>query len=117
MEYFKYFGSIITNAARRTREIKCSIVMAKEAVNKKKTFHEGTEFNFTKKPVKCHIWSIDLYGAQNWTHRNVDQKYLESFEMCCLRRMKKFSWTDRVTNEQILPRVKKERITIIQRKE
>jgi len=36
VEYFKYFGSILTNAARRTREIKYSIAMAKEAFNKKK---------------------------------------------------------------------------------
>jgi len=39
VEYFNYLGSIITNNARYTREIKCSIAMAKAAFNKKKTFH------------------------------------------------------------------------------
>jgi hypothetical protein len=34
-----------------------------------------------KKPVKCYIWSIGLYGAETWTLWKVDQKYLESFEM------------------------------------
>jgi hypothetical protein len=29
--------------------------------------------------VKCYIWSIALYGAETWTLRKVDQKYLESF--------------------------------------
>jgi len=69
--------------------------------------------NLKKKPVKCYIWSIYLCGAQNWTHRKVDQKYLENYEMCCLRRMKKFSWTDRVTNEEVLHRVKQKRIACI----
>jgi hypothetical protein len=39
LENVEYFGSIVTNNARCTREIKCLIVMAKSAFNKKKTFH------------------------------------------------------------------------------
>jgi hypothetical protein len=50
-----------------------------------------------------------LYGAETWTLRKVDQKYLESFEMWCWRRMEKISWTDRVRNEEVLHRVKEER--------
>jgi len=40
-----------------------------------------------KKLVKCYIWSMALYGAETWTLRATDQKYLESFEMWCWRRM------------------------------
>jgi hypothetical protein len=47
-----------------------------------------------------------LYGAETWTLRKVNQKYLESFEMCW-RRMEKISWTDRVRNE-VLRSVKEE---------
>jgi hypothetical protein len=36
VEYFNYLGSMITNNARCTREIKYSIGMAKAAFNKKK---------------------------------------------------------------------------------
>jgi hypothetical protein len=32
------------------------------------------------------------------TRRKVAQKYLESFEMWCRRRMEKISWTDHVKN-------------------
>jgi hypothetical protein len=39
----------------------------------------------------------------------MDQKYLESFEMWCWRRMEKISWTDRVRNEEVLQTVKEER--------
>jgi hypothetical protein len=49
-----------------------------------------------------------LYGAETWTLRKLDQKYLESFEMWCWRRMEKVSWTDRVNNEAVLHRVKEE---------
>jgi hypothetical protein len=33
------------------------------------------------------------------TLRKVDQKYLDSFEMWCWRKMERISWTDRVRNE------------------
>jgi hypothetical protein len=57
-----------------------------------------------------------LYGAETWTFRTIDQKYLESFEMWCWRRVEKISWTDHVRNEEVLHRVKEERNTIKRRK-
>ena len=59
--------------------------------------------------MKGYIWSIALYGAETWTLRAVGQKYLESFEMWCWRRMEKISWTHRVRNEDVLLRVKEQR--------
>ena len=49
-----------------------------------------------------------MFGAVTWTLRIVDQKYMESFEMWCWRRME-VSWTDRVRNEEVLRRVKEDR--------
>jgi hypothetical protein len=83
--------------------------MKKAACNKKKTlFTSKLDLKLRKKLVKCYIWSIALYGAENWTLRKTDQKYLESFEMWCWRRMEKISWNDRVRNE-VLHRIKEER--------
>jgi hypothetical protein len=50
-----------------------------------------------------------LYGAETWTLRAADQKYLESSEMRCWRRMEKISWTDHVRNEEVLHRVNEQR--------
>jgi hypothetical protein len=88
VEYFSYLGSLITNDARCTCEIKSRISMAKAAFNKKKTiFTSKLDLILRKKLVKCYIWSIALYGAETWTLRKVDQKCLESFEMWRWRRM------------------------------
>jgi hypothetical protein len=65
VEYFNYLGSMITNDARCTREIKSRIAMAKAAFNKKNThFTSNLNLNIRKKLVKCYIWSIALYGAE-----------------------------------------------------
>ena len=65
-------------------EIKCKIAMAKAAVNKKRTLFTSTlDLELRKKLVKCYVWIIALYGAENWTLRAVDQKHVESFEIWC----------------------------------
>jgi len=38
------------------------------------------------------------FGAETWAFWKVYQKYLKSFEMCCLRRMYKIRWNVRVRN-------------------
>jgi hypothetical protein len=49
--------------------------------------------------VKCCTWRISLYGAEIWTLRKANHKYLESFEMWCCRRMGRISRVDRVQVE------------------
>jgi hypothetical protein len=90
LENVKYLGSILANYGICTCEIKCRFAMAKAAFNKKRTlFTSILDLELKKKLVKCYVWSIALYGAETWTFRAVDQKHLESFEICCWRRMEK----------------------------
>jgi len=80
VECFKYLGSLLTKDGRYTSEIKSRIAMAKAAFSKKKTlFTSKLDLNLRKKLIKCYIWSMVLYGAETWTLRATDQKYLESF--------------------------------------
>jgi hypothetical protein len=110
MEGFNYLGSMITNDIRCTLEIKTRIAMAKAAFIRNKTlFTNKLYLELRKKLVKCYILSIALYGAETWTLRKLDQKYLESFEMWSWRMMEKISQTDRVNNEAVLYRAKEER--------
>jgi len=81
VEFFKCLGSILTNDGRFNCEIKCRIALAKAAFNKKWTLFTSTlDLELRKRLVKCYIWSISLYGAETWTLRAVDQKYLEVFK-------------------------------------
>jgi hypothetical protein len=50
-----------------------------------------------------------LFGAETWTLLEVYQKYLESSEMWCWRRMEKISWPSRVKDEEVLQIVREER--------
>jgi hypothetical protein len=58
------------------------MAVEKAAFNKKKTlFTSKLNLRLMKKLVNCYIWSMSLCGAENWTLRKVDQKYVESFDM------------------------------------
>ena len=84
--------------------------MAKAAFSKKNTLSTSKlDLSLRKKLIKCYILSMALYGAETWTLRAADQKYLGSFEMWCWRRMEKISWTDHVRNEEVLLRVNEQR--------
>jgi len=110
VECFKYLGSMLTNDGRCTCEIKSRTAMAKAAFNKKKTlFTSKLDLNLRKKLVKCHNWSMAIYGAETWMLCAANQKYLESSEMWCWRRMEKISWTDHVRNEEVLLGVNEQR--------
>jgi hypothetical protein len=65
-----------------------------------------------KKLVKCYMWSIAFYGAEIWMLWAVDQKHMESCEVWCWRRIEKIVWTDHVKNEEVLLRVKEQRIIL-----
>ena len=84
VECFKYLGSMLTNDGRCTCEIKSRIAMAKAAFKKKKKkkilFTSKLDLNLRKKLVKCYIWSMAFYGAETWTLRAADKKYLESLK-------------------------------------
>ena len=107
MEYFKYLGSKVTNDARCTWNIVYRISMANAAFSKKAHFTSKLDLSVRKKLLKCYIWRITLCGAEPWALRNVDYKYLQSFEVWCWRRMEKISLTDCVI--KVLHKVREKR--------
>ena len=110
VDHLRYLGSVLTRDGYCTREIKMRIAIAKEAFNRKLLLLTSKlNIELKKKLVRCHIWSITLYGSEIWTLRNLQRKYLESFEMWCWRRMEKIKWSDKVTNEQVLQRIGEKR--------
>jgi hypothetical protein len=68
-------------------KLKAGIPWQKQHLTRRRLVTSKLDLNLRKKLVKCYIWSVALYGAETWTLRKADQKYLESFEMWCWRRM------------------------------
>ena len=65
VEYFNYLGSMTTHYSRWKSEIKSSIARKNRTEGEEGSFHQQIRIKF-KKLVKCYIWGIVLYGAENW---------------------------------------------------
>jgi len=58
VEYINYLGSILTNAAICTREIKSGVVMAVAASTNKNVFISKLDLILRKKVLKCNMRSV-----------------------------------------------------------
>ncbi|CAG9831796.1 unnamed protein product, partial [Diabrotica balteata] len=59
--------------------------------------------------LRCYVFSVLFYGVELWTLNEDMCRKLEAFEMYLYQRMFKIPWTDRVTNEEVLRRMNKNR--------
>jgi len=110
VQSFKYLGSTMTEDGKCETEIKIRIALAKETFSKRKELlTKRFSKNVKKKIVKTLIWTTLLYGAETWTLRKEEIQRLEALEMWLWRRVEKISWTNKVTNEEVLQRVGEER--------
>ena len=55
--------------------------------------------------MKTLVWTTLLYGCETWTLRKGDIRRLEAAEMWIWRRMAKISWTEKISNEEVLRRI------------
>ena len=84
--------------------------MTKEELNRKISFLTSKlNIKLSMKLVRFYVWSIALYVSETWTLRKLERKYLKSFEMWYWKRMEKIIWSKKVTNKQVLERIREKR--------
>lgn len=88
-------------------EIRKHIGIAKDTFQKLGTVFKDRRLGSKTKVrvLDCYVNSVLLYGSECWTISAQMAKRLEATEMWFFRRMLRISWTDHVTNQEILQRV------------
>ena len=104
---YKYLGSWIQENARCEEEIKTRIGMAKAAFwQNKELLRRNVRFRTKMKIINCYVFSVLTYGCESWTWNAALSRKINAFEMWCYRRILKISWIDKITNVEVLRRVK-----------
>lgn len=108
VQQFTYLGQLITEDGYNEAEIARRVGIAKTAFNNMKNLFTSGQLSLKLKLrlLKCYIWSTLLYGAETWTLKKKTSKQLEAFEMWTYRRIGKISWTKKMTNEDVLKKLK-----------
>ncbi|KAL6432029.1 hypothetical protein ACFW04_007456 [Cataglyphis niger] len=59
--------------------------------------------------LRCYTFSIFFYGWESWTLDPIIEKFIEAFEMYLYRWILRISWTQRITNVEVLNRMRKQK--------
>ena len=52
--------------------------------------------------VKAMVFSVVMYGCENWTVKKAEHRRIDAFELWCWRRPLRVPWTARRSNQSIL---------------
>ena len=100
------------------KDIRSRMARTKNAFsNRKELLTKFFSLDLKKRIVKTVIWSTLLYGAESWALRRDDIQRLESSEMWLWRKILNISWSDKVSNDEVLRRVEEEKPPLIRDKE
>ena len=101
---FPYLGSLITDDAECTKDIRGRLAkgLGIGAKLKKIWQNHGIRISTTIRLMKTLVWRAAMYGCESWTFKKDDEKRISAFEMKCLRQVSRVSWTAKRTNEWVL---------------
>ena len=52
--------------------------------------------------VKAMVFPVVMYGCESWTMKKGERRRIGAFELWCWKRLLRFPWTVRRSNESIL---------------
>ena len=55
--------------------------------------------------VKAMVFPVILYGCESWTVKKAESQRIDAFELWCWRRLLRFPWTARRSNQSILKEI------------
>ena len=58
--------------------------------------------------VKAVVFSVVMYGCENWTVKKAEHQRIDAFELWCWRRLLSVPWTARRSNQSTLKEISPE---------
>ena len=110
---FEYLGARIQANGKTTPPIRRRLAMATAKLNKMANVWKGQCVDTNIRVLKIIVFPTATYGYEAWTITKTDRKLITAFEMKCYRKILRIPWTDRVTNEKVLEKVKMNSTTVL----
>ena len=55
--------------------------------------------------VKVMVFPVVMYGCKSWTIKKAERQRIDAFELWCLKRLLRVTWTARISNQSILKEI------------
>ena len=105
---FIFGGSKITADGDSSHEIKRRLPLGRKAVTKLGSILKSRDIS---SPTKVHlveamVFSVVMYGCENWSVKKAECQRIDVFELWCWRRLLRVPWTARRSTQYILKEIR-----------
>ena len=94
---FIFWGSKITEDGDCSHKIKRKTMTNLDSVLKSRDITLPTKVCL----VKAMVFPVVMYGCDSWAIKKAEHQRIDTFELCCWRRLLRVPWTARRSNQSI----------------
>ena len=97
-------GFKITADGDCNHEIKRCLLLGRKVMTNLDSIFKSRDITLPTKVhlVKAMVFSVVMYGCENWTVKKAERQRIDAFEVWCWRRLLRVPWTARRSNQPIL---------------
>ena len=99
-----FWGSKITADGDCSHDIKRCLLLGRKVLTNPDSILKSRDITLPTKVclVKAMTFPVVMYGCESWTVKKAEHQRIDVFELCCWRRLLRFPWTARRSNQSIL---------------
>ena len=100
---FLFLGSKITADSDCSHELRRCLLFGRKAMTNLESVLKSRNFTLPTKVhiVKAMVFPVVMYSCESWTVKKAECQGIDAFELWCWRRLLKFPWTARRSNQSI----------------
>ena len=104
---FTFLGPKITADGNYIHEIKRCLLLGRKIMTNLDSILKSRDIILSTKVhlVKAMVFPAVMYGYESWTIKKAEHRRIDAFELWCWRRLLKFPWTARRSNQSILKEI------------
>ena len=107
---FTFSGSKITADGDCSHEIKRCLLFGRKVMTNLESILRNRDITLPTKVrlVKTMVFAVVMYGCESWTIKKAEHQRIDAFELWCWRKLWRFPWTARRSNQSILKEISPE---------
>ena len=100
---FIFLGSRITGDGDCCHEIKRHLLLGRKTMTNLDSVFKSRDISLLTKVciVKAMVFPVVMYGCESWAIKKAEHQRIDTFELCCWRRLLRVPWTARRSNQSI----------------
>ena len=104
---FIFWGPKITADGDCSHEIKRRLLLGRKVMTNLDSIFKSRDITLPAKVhlVKALVFPVVMYGCESWTVKKAERRRIDAFELWCWRRLLRFPWTPRRSNQFILKEI------------